>query len=313
MERLINNNPEEKTEKIVQDLISESIRPVSYPDQIKKSVNESIKGDNPLYLRMVLCPNWQVDKTGRSIGEIPVTTDGQNLLVGNPNSKIVSLLSEEVPELVNYLNHYGINIKLLVVLADILSPNWVHDPKSAKEKLAQNQKAIKLLLLSSQKGKEIFNDKTKAEVKVASQLQLATNTRNYKKRLIDYQKISLIHGTDMNNWYLETVKQLQQIGEYSDSRNDLAGMKKIWDRALFLASIYVLDGEVIESDMVLSGLSKTPNIPCVALGTVASRHGDIISQGLNLNRKNPIGVISPYKNSMDHSWEEPAKSCLKLQ
>ncbi len=184
--------------EIANHLVERSIRPVAYPEAIQSAIATSLGADIPLRCRMVLCPNWQVNESGRSIGEIPVYAEGQNLVYGDPSQKINGLLSEEVPSMVKYLNRSGINVQLLVVLADILSPGWVHDPKQAKEQIAQNQKAINLLLQSSDKGKEVFNNPQTAEIKVRSQFKLATNTEGYFQALNDLQVQALYYGSPMN-------------------------------------------------------------------------------------------------------------------
>ncbi len=288
----------------VDALTENTIRPVVNHEKIEQTVEKAVRESVPLCLRMVMCPNWTVSEKGRSVAAIPVRAEGNQLIIDNPNTKIAKLLTEEVPAIIDKLVSNGVRTKLLIILADILSPNWVCDIKDVKINLEQNKNAVRLLLLSSPSGKELFNNKEKAQAKVAGQLQLATNTARYEERLNSYQADALVMGTKMNEWYLDTITNLQKMGEYSDVRPDITGRRKIWERALFLAAIYALDGEVIESDLVKTGLVNTKNPPCIALGTVATAHGDIIAKGWNLKRREKIGVTSPFKNSMEHSWSE---------
>ncbi len=297
--------------EVTNKLVANSVRQPLFPERVQSAIETSLTQGTPLRLRMTLCPNWQVDPNGRSVGEIPVESDGRNLIVGDPAMKIVSLLSDEVPGLVGYLNRQSLNIQLLVVVADILSPNWVHDEKTVQERLEQNRRAVNLLLKSTGKGKEVFNDKSKAEARVQSQAQLATNTPRYHKRLEHKQWEALQHGSQMYEWYLDVIQRLQEMGEYEDKRQDLAGMQKIWERARFLAGIYALDGEVIQGDFQTAGFGPDLNHGYIALGTVATSHGDIIAKGWNFDPARPIGVVTPFSNAMEHSWSErknPAKS-----
>lgn len=290
-------------------LIDHSIRPAMQPELIKSAIGQSLAQNTPLRVRMVLCPNWQVTPRGRSIGEIPVSiTPERKLEYPNPSMKIIGLLTEEVPEVINKLNRNGVRVELLIILADILSSGWVHDAKDAKEKLAQNQQAIKLLLGSSEKGREVFNDKEKANLKIQSQLQLATNTEGYEQNLNRKQMEAMQMGTPMFEWYMKVVKQMQDMGEYEDQRTNVAGMRKIWERALFLAGIYATDGEVFRKDFETARFGPDLNHAYMGLGSVATPHGDIIAQGWNL--KIPIGVITPFNNAMEHSWSEPRKPSL---
>lgn len=287
------------------DLLAQSVREPVNSHLIYEALETCRSTGAPLRMRMVLCPNWVVDATGRTVAPIPASVKENQLVVDDPEMKIVGLLSEEVPQLVSTINSYGIPVQLLVVVADILSPGWVSDPKTTKANIEQNRKAVQLLLASSPLGKEIFNDRTRAEVKVASQLQLATNTTGYEQALNQYQVDALNIGTPLNKWYLYVVQKLQEIGEYADKRTDLAGMRKIWERALFLAGIYAIDGRVIQSDFEKAGYSGAVNPAChIGLGTVNTGHGDIINQGWNIFPDFQIGVITPFKNSMEHSWSE---------
>ncbi|MBI4004729.1 hypothetical protein HY358_01170 [Candidatus Roizmanbacteria bacterium] len=298
---------------VTRNLVRQSVRPAQYPEYIQSSIETSLMHKTPLRCRIVLCPNWKVDEKGRSIEEIPVWTEGSQLIYGDPSQKIVTFLGDEVPEIISYLNRNSIRVELLVVLADILSSGWVHDMKLAKERLAQNQRAIRLLLQSSEKGKEVFNDRRRADLRVQSQLQLATNTEGYEEALNRYQVDALHLGTPMNQWYLDVVRQLQEMGEYEDKRNDLAGMRKIWERALFLAGIYALDGQVIERDFVTSRFPAHEHpVGYLALGSVATPHGDIISQGVNLFREIPIGTVTPFNNAMIHSWSETDNPAVRF-
>lgn len=295
-------------------LMDRSIRPVVYPESVQDAIQTSLQEGTPLRCRMVLCPNWQVSEQGRAIGEIPVSVDGARLQIEDPSMKIVPLLSEEIPEVVSYLNRNGVNVQLLVVLADILSSGWVHDPKLAKQNLEQNQKAIKLLLMSSERGKEVFNNREKAMVSVHSQLALARNSKEYpyEARLTQYQMEALQPGTPMHQWYLTVMKQLHETGEYADNRRDLAGLKKIWERGLFLAGMYRTDGDVFRTDFKTAGFPVDERkYGYIGLGTVATQHGDIIAQGWNLQGQ-PLGVITPFNNAMEHSWSEPKKQSVSF-
>ena len=295
--------------EIAKNLVLKSTQPTYYKDKLEKAIEISLDQNSPLRMRMVLCPNWNVNENGRAIERIPVSVNNNHLLIDDDSQKIIGLLSEEVPNLVKYLNRNDVDVQLLVILADILSPGWVNDSKKAKENLEQNRKAMKLLLFSSENGKEVFNHE-RASVKVQSQLQLATNTPKYQERLIGYQIEALKTGTTENLWYLEVIGKLQEIGEYEDKRNDLAGLRKIWERALFLSSIYALDGEVVESDFNISGFAPSKYTNYVALGTVGTPHADIMAQGLNIKRKTPLPTITPFNNTMEHSWKEKRVSSI---
>lgn len=301
---------------IAETLVEKSVRPVVEPTAVKSAIATSLQHGTPLRCRMVLCPNWQVDKQGRSIGEIPVWTEGIELVYGDPSLKIISFLGQEIPELVGYLNRNGLRTELLVVLADILSPGWVHDPQKARANMAQNRKALKLLLMSTEGGRKVFHDKTKNKVVITSQLDLAGETEGYEQMLLGLQADSLQMGTSMNMWYLHVIQELQEMGEYADKRTGVGGLRKIWERALFLSTLYALDGMLVEGDFTRG---KHPRFTdhgkpqgYIELGAVATGHGDIIAHGLNVLREQPIGMVTPFHNAMEHSWSETRVSPIGL-
>ena len=215
-----------------------------------------------------------------------------------------------MPDLLSYFNRQGIRTELLVVLADILSPDWVHDPRMAEAHMRQNLKALKLLIMSSEKGHDAFRDSTKHTVRIASQDLLSKTTPQYGSRLKAIQTEMLEMGTSGNEWYLHTLRELQLMGEYGDKRSGVSGMKKVWERAFFLASLYALDGTLIEGDFERTRFAPYPMQGYIELGTVATSHGDLIAQGLNVYRPEPVGLITPFNNAMEHSWSEPRREAM---
>jgi len=118
-------------------------------------------------------------------------------------------------------------------------------------------------------------------------------------------------GTLENQWYLHVLKELQTMNEYGDKRTSVSGMSKVWERALFLSTAYAVDGLLIEGDF---DRARFPNHGVqqgyIELGAVASPHGDLIAQGLNILRgpEDHVGSVTPFNNAMHHSWSEPRQS-----
>ena len=62
------------SESVAQHLVERSVRPVLEPAAVQLAIGTSMHYGTPLRLRTVLCPNWSLDASGRSIKPIPVRT-----------------------------------------------------------------------------------------------------------------------------------------------------------------------------------------------------------------------------------------------
>jgi hypothetical protein len=314
-------NHEEKAAHVAQTLIENSGERFYNPDNaIQKAIETSLQNGSPLRCRMVLCPSWTVQEVDgekrRTVKEIPIREFEGGFEPVNPNERIVPFLTQEVPGLVSFLNRNGVNVQLLVVLADIFTDDWVFDKEQTDRNAQQNLQVINRLLKSGRdaEGKPVFSNKQQVELRVQSQKKLAGEVKFFEA-LSEYEKSCLQRLNFMSDWYDEVQDRLATMNEYADQRGRLSGLLKIQSRARFLAASYALDGtpEFFNQDFKKSRFTDTEvEQGYLALGSVASPHGDIIARGLNVVREqhkerlSRVGLVTPFNNALDHFWSEPS-------
>lgn len=267
-------------------------RSIVNPESIISSAKEAVVRNKSLPMCMITCPNWQIERDKRTVSPLL-----------DSDTKAKTLFGEELPRLARFTNECGIKVQLLVILSDIFSPEWTFLDQSIREAVNQNFRQIRHWLWLA--AKHLDRNMTSGKIVLQTQLfnQIPKTEKEFQKRELS----TFIMAEPLSQLKIEFLKKLEEMREYDERRHSISGLQRIWNRAGFLAALYSLDGVSVEKYFKSAFPTNNCEITPIMLNTVASEHAELLTLGWNWERKNKLGIITPTRNGIIHSWQEAAQ------